>query len=172
MTKVFSTKTLRLLVKFNFYFIACTNIFPRNFKVIIDTNKKQYFKSKTNNTLCGLVSWELYHKAKVTGSIPIRAHAWVAGSVPGWGKYKRQPINVSHIDVSFPVFSLPSLLCKNTINFLKKVKQIKRGTGSSQDFVTVPPLPTYKACPASWSIPSTSCTWLSFCKIKDYLAYC
>ena len=26
---------------------------------------------------------------------PVRAHAWVAGSVPDWGAYERQPVDVS-----------------------------------------------------------------------------
>ena len=36
----------------------------------------------------------------------VRAHAWVVGSVPGGGAYKRQLINVSHQCFS-PPLSLP-----------------------------------------------------------------
>ena len=55
-------------------------------------------------------------KQKVTGSVRIMAHAWVAGLVlpaPGWGTQERQQISVSHImfrshiDVSLPVFLPP-----------------------------------------------------------------
>ena len=34
-------------------------------------------------------------KQKVEGSILVRTHAWVAGSVPSWGSYERQLISVS-----------------------------------------------------------------------------
>ena len=34
----------------------------------------------------------------------VRVHAWVAGSTPGQGEYKRQLIDVSHIDVFLPFF--------------------------------------------------------------------
>ena len=44
---------------------------------------------------------------KVAGSIPVRALAWVAGSVPGRGTFEREPT-----DVSVPL-SLPPSSSKN-----------------------------------------------------------
>ena len=37
----------------------------------------------------------------------VRAHVWVGGLVSGEGMYKRQLMNVSHIDVSLPLFLPP-----------------------------------------------------------------
>ena len=38
--------------------------------------------------LTGVAQWAGCHSAerKVTGSIPVRAHVWVVGQVPGWGR--------------------------------------------------------------------------------------
>ena len=38
---------------------------------------------------------------------PIRAHAWVVGSVPSQGACERHLIILSHIDVSLPLFLPP-----------------------------------------------------------------
>ena len=43
----------------------------------------------------------------------VRAHAWVAGSIPIQGMQKKQPIGVTHIDVSLPLSLFPTLLKKN-----------------------------------------------------------
>ena len=43
---------------------------------------------------------------------PVRAHAWVADSVPGWGVYKRQLIDVS----------LTSMFLSGTNMYLKILK--------------------------------------------------
>ena len=55
--------------------------------------------------LAGGAQWTEYRPEKpgVTGLIPVRAHAWVAGQVPSGGHAKRQP----HIDVSLPLFLHP-----------------------------------------------------------------
>ena len=49
--------------------------------------------------------------AELVGQRPakrkVRAHTWVAGSVHSQGAYKRQQINVSHTDVSLPLFLPP-----------------------------------------------------------------
>ena len=58
-------------------------------------------------------------KSKVLVQFPGRAHAWVAGSVPHWGTYKRQLIDVSHINVS--LLFLPPLPY-----FQKNKKTIKK----------------------------------------------
>ena len=47
---------------------------------------------------------------------PVRAHAWVAGSVPGWGTCKRQLISVSLIHRCFSPSLSPSLLISLKIN--------------------------------------------------------
>ena len=55
----------------------------------------------------------------------VRAHAWVAGSVPSRGMYERQPINVFFSHWYFPPsFSLPSPLSKN--KWIKSFKNILR----------------------------------------------
>ena len=51
---------------------------------------------------------------------PIRAHAQVVGSIPGSGEYKKQPIDVSHIDVSLPLLLPPFPLSKKIKIFKKK----------------------------------------------------
>ena len=44
---------------------------------------------------------------------PVRAHAWVAGQVPGWGHVRgNQSMFLSHIDISLPLFLSPSPLSK------------------------------------------------------------
>ena len=53
---------------------------------------------------CGSVDWSAVPQNE--GSLVqflVRAPAWVTGSVPSWGAYKRQP----HIDVSLPLFLHP-----------------------------------------------------------------
>ena len=58
------------------------------------------------------------HPAKqmVAGSIPSQG-TWVAGSVPAWGMYERQPINFLSLTLMFltPSFSLPVPLSKNKL---------------------------------------------------------
>ena len=67
----------------------------------------------------GSVGWTLGSQcARSLVQFPVRAHAWVVGSVLGWGTYQRQPINVSLSDRCFP----PSL---STSLPLSKNKQIK-----------------------------------------------
>ena len=60
--------------------------------------------------LAGVAQWiELWPvNQRVAGSIPVRAHACVAGKVPSGSVRKRQP----HVDVSLPL-SLPTPLSKN-----------------------------------------------------------
>ena len=47
-------------------------------------------------------------------SLPVEAHAWTAGPIPGWGVYKRQLIEMflPHISV-FSLFLPPSPTSKN-----------------------------------------------------------
>ena len=73
------------------YVVLCARRCPKTFKILICT-------------LTGVTQLVEHRPAKqeVASSIP-----WVSCSVPGWGVYKRQLINVSHIDVSLPPF--PSL---------------------------------------------------------------
>ena len=54
-------------------------------------------------------------KQKVTGSIPVRAHAWVVGPVLSWGMYERQPV---HVSLTHQCFSLSLKI--NTLNLFKK----------------------------------------------------
>ena len=54
-------------------------------------------------------------KQKVTGSIPGQGTCLGVGLVPGQDAYKRQLMDVSHIDVPFPLFSLPFPLKENEI---------------------------------------------------------
>ena len=49
-------------------------------------------------------------KQKVASLIPVRAHAWVTGSVPPWGMYERRPIDVSLAHRCFSPSLSPSLL--------------------------------------------------------------
>ena len=63
---------------------------------------------------CGSVRWESSVKVqskRLPVQFLVRAHAWVAGSVPGWGTYDREPIDVSHISVSLLLF-LPAFPLK------------------------------------------------------------
>ena len=46
-------------------------------------------------------------KQKVASSILLRAHAWVVDLSLGQSMYERELINVSHIDVSLPLFLPP-----------------------------------------------------------------
>ena len=52
---------------------------------------------------------------------PVRAHAWVDGQVPRWGRGRSNRLMYfSHIDVSLPLFLSPPPLKVNKQNFLKK----------------------------------------------------
>ena len=45
---------------------------------------------------------------------PVRAHAWVVGQVPIWGCVRgNQSMFLWHIDVSLPLFLLPSSLSRS-----------------------------------------------------------
>ena len=55
-----------------------------------------------NSALSGVAQWVGHCPAnrKVTGSIPVRAHAWVLGQVPSWGHARvNQQVFHSHINV-------------------------------------------------------------------------
>ena len=75
------------------------------------------------------LDWALSRKAK---RLPVwflvRARAWVVSSVSGWGVLKRQLINVSHIDVSVPLF-FPSPLSKSKTHKRHIFKRIHSETG-------------------------------------------
>ena len=58
---------------------------------------------------------------------PVRAHAWVMGSVPSGGLNERHPINVSHISVSLTLS--PSLPLSVKIN---KIKEACKGSTAPQ----------------------------------------
>ena len=62
---------------------------------------------------CGSVGWASIPQSKSSlVRFPVRAHVWVIGSVPGQGAFKRQPIDVSHINVSLPLSPFLSLSLK------------------------------------------------------------
>ena len=67
--------------------------------------KRNYpFKLQTL-ALSGWLSWSTVPYTKTLRvSFPVRAGTYVAGLIPDWGTYGRQPINVSHIDVSLSSF--------------------------------------------------------------------
>ena len=60
--------------------------------------------------LAGVAQW-IEHwlaKRKLAGLIPVRAHAWVVGQVPGWGYATgNQSMFISHIDAFLPLFIPP-----------------------------------------------------------------
>ena len=65
-------------------------------------------------------------KRKVASLIPIRAHAWAAGPVPGRGVCERQLTDVSLMQQCFPPLSLPSPSLKiNKVKSKKKSFKIK-----------------------------------------------
>ena len=55
------------------------------------------------------LSWLERHSVnqKVVGSIPSQGTCLRCGSGSSWGTYERQPIDVSHMDVSLPLSLLP-----------------------------------------------------------------
>ena len=72
---------------------------------------------------CGSVGCVLFHKRSQV-QFPVRAHAWVVGSVPGQGVYGRQPVNVSLSHQCFSHSLNPSLplSLKSKIKIKKKLK--------------------------------------------------
>ena len=54
-------------------------------------------------------SWLEHHTIhqKMAGTTPGRAYTWVVDSIPGWGAYRKKPIDVSHGDVSLSSPSHP-----------------------------------------------------------------
>ena len=68
--------------------------------------------------------WDIVPQSKKSlVSFLVRAHAWVAGSVPGWGAYERQPIDVSLLHLCFSPslsLSLPLSLKINRYNLKKR----------------------------------------------------
>ena len=79
---------------------------------------------KTFNTCpdwCGSVGWVLLSRLKGHRFLsPIRAHAWVVGSAPGWGAYGRRRINV-YLAHGYFLPSLPPFS-----SFLKKKSSKKK----------------------------------------------
>ena len=74
-------------------------------------------------SLAGAAHWIECQSAnqKVAGSVLIRAHAWVAGQVPGWGHVRgNQLMFLSHINVSLPLFLPPSLPLSLKVNKILK----------------------------------------------------
>ena len=72
---------------------------------ILSAQQVLYKASKIEALAAGVAQWVEHGpgKQRVAGSIPVRAHAWVADQVPSWGPHDRQP----HIDVSLPLFIPP-----------------------------------------------------------------
>ena len=81
-------------------------------------NIKKFYslKDKLNPDHCVSVGWASSRKAKdLLVPLPVRAHAWVAGRVPGWGMYERQlmDVSLSHWCFSPSLSSLPLSLIIN-----------------------------------------------------------
>lgn len=59
----------------------------------------RYVKEHQNWTFVpgrrGWVGWAPSHKPKVAGSVPVRAYAWVTGSISSWGTHGRQLLSDS-----------------------------------------------------------------------------
>ena len=59
------------------------------------------------------------------GRFPVRAHAWIAGQVPGWGHARsNQSIFLWHIDISLPLFLPTPLFLKINEVFLKRYRHL------------------------------------------------
>ena len=57
----------------------------------------------------GSVGWSVVlYNMGLQVQFPVRAHAWVVGSIPGWGEYRRQPFDLS-LSLSLSLFLSSSL---------------------------------------------------------------
>ena len=69
------------------------------------------------------LSWLERHPQRLRVQFLVRACTQVVGSIPIWGTYRRQPVDVSHIDVSLCLslpFSLKSVKTYPQIRVKKK----------------------------------------------------
>ena len=77
------------------------------------------FKEEQGLALADVAQWTECQPVNPKVRFPVRAHAWVAGQVPSWGRVRgSQSLYLLHIDVSLPLFlpPFPSPLSKNKIS--------------------------------------------------------
>ena len=89
-------------------------------------NQATFLKKRKKIALTGIVLGLVPQNKKSLVQFLVRAHAWVAGSVPNPGAYKRQIVDVSllHQCFSLSPFLSPSLplYLKNKFKNLKREK--------------------------------------------------
>ena len=68
------------------------------------------------------------HSKRLLVQFLVRAHAWVAGSVPGQDAYKRQPMYLSHTDIPLSLSLSLSLFPSLPLSVKQKQKQKQKQT--------------------------------------------